>query len=165
MEGALERCIDSPSSIYIGAHFWQTRNLLDNGASFPQISYSTLSGESFSSQDLKGKSTVFYVFAPWCTVCDLTSGSVQSLSEWISGDSFQVLGLALSYENSQSVKEFRDDHELEIPVILGSDMASEQLRIEAFPTFVFIDDEGTVKGHTVGYTSFLGLLARAYFFK
>lgn len=145
-------------AIYGGLNYWQTKDLLpkDSGVVAPSFRLKTLSGDVAK---LGEGPSVVYFFAPWCQVCDFTSENVNGLKESV-GEGLEVLAVALSYGSSQEVSAFAKKHNLKIPVLLGNDEVGKAFKIQGFPTFYFIDKNGYVRNHTVGYTSEWGLKLR-----
>ena len=147
-------------AVYAGVSVWQTRDLLPAGKGLP--------APVFDLPDLEGavhrlgaggRPTLVYFFAPWCSVCELTSGNVQELKEAL-GDDLRVLAVGLSYKDKAAVQRFAGEHELTVPVLLGHEQVSAAYQISAFPTFYYLDSAGRIVNHLVGYTSRPGLQLR-----
>ena len=68
--------------------------------------------------------------------------------------------IAQDYSSVAEIQEFVSQHKLTIPVLLGSDMTQENYRITSFPTYYFLAEDGRIQGHTVGYTTEMGLRMR-----
>ena len=147
--------------ILFGFGQWQTRCLLSAADSVdaPPFNLSSIDGGTYKLGGKSGKPAVFYFFAPWCGVCEFTSGNVQKLKDAL-GDNLTVLAVALSYDSQKSVRGFAEQHKLNIPVLLGNNEVMDAYNISAYPTFYFIDNNGKVSNHTVGYTSEFGLRMR-----
>ncbi|MBY6185574.1 TlpA family protein disulfide reductase [Marinobacter hydrocarbonoclasticus] len=103
-----------------------------------------------------GRAQLLYLFAPWCTICDLTIDSVDALRQ--SGRSVQLV--ALSYQERNEVDAFLDGHPELGPVWLGSDTLARDYGVPAFPAYVIIDADGSVLARRVGYMP--GWALRAY---
>tara|TARA_B100001094_G_C18092523_1_gene751210 strand:- start:594 stop:1127 length:534 start_codon:yes stop_codon:yes gene_type:complete len=156
--------------VYLLVGLWQTRNLLseDDGVA-PGFELVDLQGKSHrlggnpqGQGDAVAKPALVYFFAPWCSVCDLTSSNVEDLKASF-GDDLEVLAVALSYSGPAAVRKFADNHQLKVPVLLGHDGVGLAYKVAAYPTFYFIDPEGKIAHKTMGYTSMLGLWLRSYF--
>jgi thiol-disulfide isomerase/thioredoxin len=142
----------------IGA--WQTRGHLDRGAA-PELALPSLSGEAVAPASLRGKPTLVAIWAPWCSVCKAASGNLGWV-ERIAGDRARVVSVAAAFEDEGEVRAYVREQGLSHPVLLADDAAARALRVGAFPTYYFLDEEGRVKGSATGYTTTLGMLARLF---
>lgn len=142
--------------LIVGA--WQTRGHLDRGE-VPGLILPSLSGEPVALASLRGKPTLLAVWAPWCSVCRAASGNLGRV-ERIAGDRARVVSVAAAFEDEDEVRAYVREQGLAHTVLLAGDGAVQALRVEAFPTYYFLDAEGRVKGSAAGYTTTLGMLAR-----
>ena len=147
--------------VYGAAQIYQTHGLLDEGTEVPSFQLQSLTGGLVDSQSLKGKGSLIYVFAPWCGVCEMTTSSLVRVREWLPEDSYQVLALGMSYRSHQELERYAQEGNLNVPVLLGNDRLLEELKVEAFPTFYFVSEDGTIAGQSVGYTSAISLWLRS----
>ena len=150
--------------LFIAVIFWavgryQARNLLDDDVAAPAFSLRGLDGKDHALSDYRGKVVVLQFFAPWCTVCRVESDNWARI-QGIHSDEVQVLAIALSYENVQSVVEFMGDDLGAYPVLLGNDQTRQAYRIESFPTHYILDKDGRITSQSAGYTTTLGYLMR-----
>lgn len=141
---------------------WQTRNLVEKGEAVPDVTLYSLKGEEVKLSSFKGKKIIIYFFATWCSVCSLTSSNVESVFRSVDSDDTQVFAVALSWQNPEQVKKTAEKHGLTMPVLLGSPDVQKAFRIEAFPTFYFIDTNGIVSNYVTGYTTRWGIQLRSY---
>ncbi|MES0488995.1 MAG: redoxin domain-containing protein [Leptospirales bacterium] len=146
--------------ILYGVHAYQTRNLIPEEKTAPAFTLTDLKGDSFSLEQYKGKPVMIYFFAPWCSVCNLTSASVGNLHNADTKDETVVLAVGLSYNNVQELEIFAKKHSLEMPVLAGDSRVAEQYHISGFPTFYFIDSKGKVTSRTIGFTTQTGMNLR-----
>jgi peroxiredoxin len=118
----------------------------------------TLMGESVSLNS-QGKTTVLYFFAPWCQICHLSIGNLQSLYE--KNEHLEVIAVALDYTSIDEVMNFTKQHQLNIPIALGNEEIKHAFSISAYPSYYVIDEKNTVVGKSMGYSSKLGLYLRS----
>ncbi len=142
-------------AIFFGVQSWQNRNLLAGGQIAPGFQAKTLDGKEVSLDDYSGRPVVLYFFAPWCKICAATSSNVSDFYRE-NREKVQVLGVALSYRLPSEVEAFANNHELDFPVLLGSEQVAQQYRVDKFPTFYFIDEQGRISTNTSGYTTGAG---------
>jgi thiol-disulfide isomerase/thioredoxin len=146
--------------IIVGVGVWQTRNLLGRGTAI-DLELPTLNGAPVSLAALRGKPVLLSFWAPWCGVCKQLSPNIARVRSWM-GARAHVLSVASSYQHLGEVQAFVNEQHLEEPVLLGTDVELRRFQVNAFPTLYFLDAEGRVKGHAVGYTTSLGLLLRLW---
>ncbi|MBF0441632.1 MAG: redoxin domain-containing protein [Oligoflexales bacterium] len=145
-------------AIVVGLNLWQTRGLLPGDLKKPAPSFSLkgIDGKIYDLSAAKGRKTILYFFAPWCDACKAATSNIVDL-----GEETRVYAVALSWEDEGSVVNFAKEHRLEnIPVLLGTNEVMEGYQISSFPTFYFLDEKGSIKTGTVGYTSRIGIKLR-----
>jgi len=145
--------------VFILISNWQTRNLPDDGDT-PPLQAVWLDDWKADSALEPGKSGVVYFFAPWCSICRV---SIDNLDELVkSGDIEWARVVALDYSSLDEVRAFIVDTDVELPVILGSAETARDWQIQGFPTYFIIDADGNISSRSVGYSTRLGLKARAW---
>lgn len=147
--------------VVLVAGAWQTRGHLDDVA-MPELELASVEGGPVPLASLAGKPTMVVFWAPWCSVCAAQSQNV-SWTRKLVGDHANVVSIVSAYRGLEDVREYMRAHEVEYPVLLGSDRVVESFRIEAFPTIYFLDADGRIDGSAVGYTTTLGMIARLLF--
>lgn len=128
----------------------ETSEALDN-----DLVVTNLYSDPAISLNSNGKKKILYFFAPWCQICHLSIGNLQSQFE--KNSDIDVVAIALDYVDSDEVLDFVRQHELTIDIGLGTESLKHQFKISAYPSYYVIDEENTVIKRSVGYTSELGL--------
>ena len=118
----------------------------------------TLMGDTISLNS-KGKNTVIYFFAPWCQVCHISIGNLQALFE--KNDHLDVIAIALDYNNADEVLSFTKQHQLTFPIVLGNEAIKKTFSISGYPSYYVINEENSIIGKSMGYSSELGLYLRS----
>lgn len=149
--------------VFLGVQLWQTRHLLPTGdhTTAPTFRLNTLDGGAGELGGPSSAATLVYFWAPWCGVCGVTASNVAAAARWLDADRIRVVTVALAYEDQAAVARYIAEHRLEIPTLLGDDAVMEAYRVQAFPTFYWINRQGEVVGHAVGYTTRVGLWLRS----
>lgn len=117
----------------------------------------TTVGESIS-LDAQGKTTVLYFFAPWCQICHVSIGNLQTLYEH--NEQINVIAIALDYTSKDEVLDFTQQHQLTFPVAFGSETVKQALEITGYPSYYVINKDNTIVRKSMGYSSTLGLYLR-----
>ena len=144
-------------AVFLAVSAWQGKDLVSNQVPAPLFKLQTLSGDLVALEEFKGKRVLLYFFAPWCKICDLSIGNLNWVRKLRSEDSTELLAVALSYDDMQSVKSFQERNTLDVPVLLGTHGMLSSYRIRAFPTVYTVNKSGEIDGSTVGYATTLGL--------
>ncbi len=76
---------------------------------------------------------------------------------------FNVFLVALDYESREEVNTFLQKIGVDFPVILGNEALQVAFKVDAYPTYYFLDKAGTVRFGSVGYSSWIGLKLRSFF--
>jgi thiol-disulfide isomerase/thioredoxin len=148
-------------ALFIAVSEWQARDMLTKDSQPAQLMSPTLSGEyvQFPQATSPYNNTLLYFFAPWCTICDLSIGNLNTIKSRYPED-LQILIVALDYQSVAEVEEFINDHDLPFPVVLGNSQWARTYQIQAFPSYYITDATGRVLSRSMGYSSTLGMLAR-----
>ncbi|MCH8537876.1 MAG: TlpA family protein disulfide reductase [Alkalimonas sp.] len=134
------------------------RSLLDKETMAPMFYHRTLNHGWLSRDDLVGKPTVLYFFAPWCSICKYSMPNLEALqrdqADW------NMVAVALSYESVSEVEYFISDLGLTMPVLLGSEQMMRDYQIKGFPTYYVFNEAGMLQHKSYGWSSRLGLELR-----
>lgn len=111
------------------------------------------------SLNAKGKTTVLYFFAPWCQVCHVSIGNLQSLFQ--KNEQLNVIAIALDFTNKDEVRNFTNKHHLTFPVALGNEAIKKVFEISGYPSYYVLNEENVIIAKSMGYSSELGLYLRS----
>ena len=124
--------------------------------SFTQVP--TLRGETVLLNS-QGTTTVLYLFAPWCQICHLSIGNLQALYE--KNEHLAVVAVAMDYTSLDEVMAFTQQHQLTFPIALGNEEIKHHFSIPSYPSYYVINEENTIIGKSIGYSSELCLYFRS----
>lgn len=122
------------------------------------IQVPTLKGETVSLNS-QGTTTVLYFFAPWCQICHLSISNLQALYE--KNEHLAVVAVAMDYTSLDEVMAFTQQHQLTFPIALGNEEIKHHFSISSYPSYYVINEENTIIGKSIGYSSELGLYFRS----
>ena len=138
---------------------WQTRNLPDDEHT-PVLQAVWLDDMKAESVMVPGQVGVVYFFAPWCFYC---RHSIDNLNDLVaSGQLSWARVVALEYEHLDDVREFIQETDVQLPVLLGSPQTTTDWQIRGFPTYFVIDGDGKIASRSVGYSTKIGLQIRTW---
>ena len=118
----------------------------------------TLMDETVS-LNAQGKTTVLYFFAPWCQVCHVSIGNLQSLFQ--KNEQLNVIAIALDFTSKDEVRNFTNKHQLTFPVALGNEAIKKVFEISGYPSYYVLNEENVIIAKSMGYSSELGLYLRS----
>ncbi len=148
--------------IFLAITAYQTRGHVARDVDAPAFTLGRLGSDAMvSTASLHGKKTVLLFWAPWCGVCGAESDNIKALHRRL-GDDVNVISIALAYESIEDVEDFARRHEIDYPVLLGSQRQADDYNVTSFPTAYILDEQGRVAHTVVGYTTQLGLHLRLW---
>ncbi len=107
-----------------------------------------------------GKPLIVYFFAPWCQICHMSIGNLQNTYD-SNKDNIDVIAIALDYAERNEVDNFVARHQLTFPVLLGTEQVKQRFQITGYPSYYVLDEENTIQGKSLGYSTELGLYLRS----
>ncbi len=115
------------------------------GTQAPDFKLSSMDGSLVSLKDLKGKAVVLNFWATWCIPCRTEMPELQHVYSERGNEGLVIL--AVNVEESQGqVKEYLDEMQLTLPVILDRDgKVRESYRVLGLPSSFFIGKDGVIK--------------------
>lgn len=136
---------------------FQSRNVVKG--ELPEFSIATIDGERFTTSELKGERAIVHFWASWCGVCGMMESSVDKLAA-----NTRVIRIAVQSGDEGRVGEYLASRGLsrDLMLIDTSGALAERFGIHAYPTTLFIDEEGTIRFAEVGYMSGFGMRARDF---
>ena len=148
----------------VSAVYWlQTRNLLAaDGQVAPPLVLSAIDGRTIDLRESAGTPTLVYFFAPWCHVCAASAHNLRATHR-SRGDDLSILLVALDWKTEDEVREYAQNHRLDVPVLLGSRKTAQDWNIFGFPTYYVVDSRSRIARKDFGYSSQFGLWWRTRF--
>lgn len=149
--------------ILVLVYNWQTRNLIsaDGTQAIPQFAAETLDGQLITDKELHGKSHLVYFFATWCGICTMSMSNIVDLREKAAEEELGVYLVALNYNDVSEIREYAEEHQLNVPVILGTPRMAHDFKIQAFPTYYVTNKDGKIVSRDTGFSTSAGMRWRA----
>ncbi len=140
--------------IVAGIAMWQTRDMLDTDGTntIPNQQLVSLDG---SVQPLlkEGRKTLVYFWAPWCNICAVSIGSLQS----VDSSQLDIVTIALDYESLESVEQFVQEHGVTATVLLGTAQTRQQFQIKGYPSYYLLNEDAQVVAKSFGFNTGIGI--------
>ena len=129
-----------------------TATVLLQRASAPEVRYATLSGETLSTSDLRGKVVLVNFWATSCVSCVKEMPKMVETYKKFAPRGYEMIAVAMSYDHPNQVAEFAASQRLPFKVALDGDgaIAKGFGDIRATPISFVIDREGRILRRYVG---------------
>lgn len=112
----------------------------------PRFTASTLSGETFTNDSIRGQVALLQFWKTWCPYCLGEQPVLDGIAREFSREGLVVLAVNVQ-ESGDTVKKFLEEHPRSCPVVLteNTNLVAE-FNPRSFPFYVLIDREGNVAG-------------------
>jgi peroxiredoxin len=120
--------------------------------SAPEVRFAALSGESFSTSDLRGKVVLVNFWATWCTTCVAEMPRMIDTYRKFAPRGYEMVAVAMQSDHPNAVAAFTQKRALPFKVALDGDggIAKQFGRVHITPTSFLIDKNGRVIKEYVG---------------
>jgi len=147
-------------AVFVVFQAWLTRDVV-RGA-LPALDAPLVAAAMSTAQDWRsahgGEGFVLYVWATWCGVCKTIEGNVDAVAR-----DAPLLSIAMQSGAPAAVDSALAARGLRWPTLVdATGELSRRLGVDAVPTLIFVDGNGSVRSVTRGYTTELGIRARLW---
>jgi len=129
------------------------------GVRAPELTLTTIDGESITLSELRGRRVVIDIWATWCPPCREEIPHFVELSSQYGPDTLLIVGI--SGEDEDTLRDFVEDHRVNYPIAQGDSLPSPFGDVSSIPTTFFIDRNGVIDAVLVGYHDLETLRRRA----
>ncbi len=143
----------------IAISWWQTKDMYASNKPLAQteISLPNTKGELISYQfDNQQNQTLIYFFATWCGICHLSINNLESVYQ-SKPDNLEIVVIALDWQSINEVEDFVKEHDVSVPILLGTGQTQQAFKITAYPSYYLISEKATILSKDSGYSTELGL--------
>jgi peroxiredoxin len=117
----------------------------------PQVSYTTLSGETITPQDLKGKVTLVKFWATSCVTCIQQMPETIALYNEFKPEGYQVIAVAMDYDPINYVRTYTETRKLPFKVVHDDGTLAKAFGdVKLTPTAFLIDKQGRIVKRYLG---------------
>ncbi len=116
----------------------------------PRFTATTLTGETFSNDSLKGQVVLLQFWTTWCPHCREEEPILESITRDFSDKGLVVLAVDV-HEPAQTVRQYLAEHPRSCHIVLtqNTDLVAE-FAPHGIPLYVLIDRDGNIAGTQVG---------------
>jgi peroxiredoxin len=118
----------------------------------PEVRFAALSGEQFSTSDLRGKVVLVNFWATWCTTCVQEMPKFTDTYRKFAPRGYEMIAVAVQSDHPNNVAAFTQKRALPFKVALDGDgdIAKQFGRVRITPTSFLIDKNGRVLKEYIG---------------
>ncbi|MGO9084125.1 MAG: TlpA family protein disulfide reductase [Candidatus Sulfotelmatobacter sp.] len=129
----------------------------ETGQPAPRFHATTMTGEQFNNESVKGKVVLFEFWTTWCKYCDEEASFVDEMAKEFSGKGLIVLAVDV-LEPDQRVKKYLADHPRSVPIVLTKDTnLAAMYNAQVYPIYVVVDRDGNIAAEQRGAAGERGL--------
>jgi peroxiredoxin len=122
------------------------------GHEAPPFALRSITGETVSLRDLRGRVVVLDFWATWCGPCVKALPYLGELSEEFASDQLVVLALSLDRDTA-SVGPFLDRYAFPFTTLYATPAVDSAYRIQVIPTTFVVDRYGIIRSAHVGFSA------------
>jgi len=125
--------------------------VLDETRPAPEITVSSLDGESLRISELKGKVTLLNFWATWCPPCREEIPSMMQLNSLMKDKPFQIVAVSLDEGGKATLEAFFRSSGYSLPTYLDADAkAVAAYGVRSLPTTFVINKDGIIVKRILG---------------
>ena len=129
----------------------------DDGDPAPRFHAKTLTGETFTTESVKGKVVLLQFWTTWCPYCRGEQELVDDIQSEFADKGLVVLAIDVG-ESKKTVRKYLAEHPRACPIVLNEDTnLAAMYAAKAFPIYVVIDRDGDIAGTQRGAAGERGL--------
>lgn len=140
---------------------FQSRTLLAAGVQAPSFTATTLGGEPYSLEALRGQRVILHFWATWCGVCRGEVGMLNELYEARPPGTELIAVVAADASDPAALAQFVEEQGIQYPVLLGSRGVFTRFQVRGLPTNYFLDPSLRIRSGSVGMSTRWGMRWRA----
>jgi thiol-disulfide isomerase/thioredoxin len=122
----------------------------DIGQTMPRFNATTMDGQKYTNDSVKGKVVLLQFWATWCPYCRQDQAVVDSLAKEFAGKNLVALAVNAG-EPRKKVKQYLEGSPRAVPIVLmeNTNLAA-MFAAKSYPLYVLIDASGKIAGQQNG---------------
>lgn len=123
---------------------------IDTRQPMPNFRATTLDGQKYSNESIKGKIVLVQFWATWCKYCRGDQDAVDTVAKEFAGKGLIVLAVDAG-ESKKTVKQYLAKSPRAVPIVLMEDTnLAAMFSAQAYPLYVLVDADGKIAGELRG---------------
>ena len=125
-----------------------------SGGELPDVTFTTLAGDSVRVEDYRGRIVLLNFWATWCPPCLREIPELVRLHEDLVEEGVVVVGIAAQSGKAEMVASFAGDHDMSYPIWMIDDASLQEYGVVGFPFTFLVDRGGEIRMRYVGPQSY-----------
>jgi thiol-disulfide isomerase/thioredoxin len=121
------------------------------GQEAPEFSLSDIYGQPLRLSDFEGKVILLDFWATWCPFCRESIPILKSLYEEYKNKGLVIIGIALEYDQGQTLKRFAKEKKISYPLAVGKERLATEYSAYGVPTRILLNRTGKIVEKFVGF--------------
>jgi thiol-disulfide isomerase/thioredoxin len=123
---------------------------IDTRQAMPNFRATTLDGQKYNNESVKGKVVLLQFWATWCKYCRGDQEAVDTVVKEFAGKGLVVLAVDAG-ESKRTVKQYLEKSPRAVPIVLmeNTNLAA-MFSAKTYPLYVLIDADGKIAGELHG---------------
>jgi thiol-disulfide isomerase/thioredoxin len=123
---------------------------IDARQPMPNFKATTLDGQKYNNDAVKGKPVLLQFWATWCQYCKHDQDAVDTIAKEFAGKGLLVLAVDAG-ESKKTVKDYLAKSPRSVPIVLmeNTNLAA-MFAAKSYPLYVLIDAQGKIAGEQRG---------------
>jgi cytochrome c biogenesis protein CcmG/thiol:disulfide interchange protein DsbE len=123
---------------------------IDARQPMPNFKATTLDGQKYSNEGVKGKPLLLQFWATWCQFCKRDQSAVDTVAKEFAGQGLLVLAVDAG-ESKRTVKDYLARSPRAVPIVLMENtILSAMFAAKSYPLYVLVDAQGKIAGEQRG---------------
>lgn len=119
--------------------------------STPQFAYQSLTGDSLSTESLRGKVVLVNFWATWCLPCRVEMPALDAMHRRHADSGFVVVGLAVDRVSTAQVRAFVAERGVTYPIAhVGPEAEALFGGVQGYPMSFLLDRSGRIRHRVIG---------------
>lgn len=123
---------------------------IEEGQQAPDFTLKTLSGESSSLSDVRGKKVLLNFWATWCKPCRQEMPAMEELQKEHSDLAVIAVNFTSAEKSEKQVQAFAGTYHLTFPIFIDKKGINADYNVFSYPTTYILDEKGVIQDIHIG---------------
>ena len=124
---------------------------LDDAKAAPDFVLTDIYGNPLRLSDFEGKVILLDFWATWCPFCRESIPILKSLYSEYKDKGLVIIGIALEYDQGQTLKQFAKEKSIFYPLAVGKNRLAREYFAYGVPTRILINRQGEIVESFIGF--------------
>ncbi|OGX42937.1 MAG: hypothetical protein A3H41_03245 [Omnitrophica WOR_2 bacterium RIFCSPLOWO2_02_FULL_45_28] len=123
----------------------------DRAQPAPDFVLTDIHGDTLRLSDFKGKVVLIDFWATWCPFCRSSIPILKSLYDEYKDKGLVIIGIALEYDQGQTLKRFAKEKQISYPLAVGTERLAAEYSAYGVPARFLINRQGEIVENFIGF--------------